>query len=102
MEKIQLSEIEYNKTPISVGSRSKVYSTSKDKLLKVYDDSYLEFEKLFCVNTEEKILDSDKRDLPIDIRQPEVAFYDGKRFRGELVSKANGVSYAIWESQFSH
>lgn len=102
MEKRQLRELEYNKTPIGVGSRSKVYSISDDKLLKLYEDSYLEYEKLFCINTEEKILDSSNRNLPPGIRKPEIAIYDGKRFKGKFISSANGISYANWESQLSY
>ena len=49
MEKRQLSELKYKKIPIGVGTRSKVYLLSNGKILKLYDEGYLEYEKLFCV-----------------------------------------------------
>lgn len=102
MEKRQLSELKYKKIPIGVGTRSKVYLLSNGKILKLYDESYLEYEKLFCVNTEEKILDSENRELPIEIKKPEIAVYDGKKFVGEVISSANGVSYANFEERLSY
>lgn len=102
MEKVQLSSLNYNKTPIGVGSRSKVYSLPNERLLKLYDASHLENEKLFCVSTEEKILDSASRKISPNIVKPEIAVYDGKRFVGEIINTASGISYANWESQLSH
>lgn len=102
MEKIQLSELNYNETPIGVGSKSKVYSLSNGKLLKLYEDSYLECERMFGINTEEKILDSQKREMPIEIIRPEAAIYDGKRFKGEFITPASGVSFTNWVKQLDY
>ena len=102
MKKVQLSELEYDDTKVGVGSRSKVYSLSNGKLLKLYEDSYLENERLFGVNTEEKILDSQKREMPIEIIRPEAAIYDGRKFVGEIITAANGVSFANWEKQLDY